>query len=251
MAMSLYQPPIGSVGWGANVNQNFEKLQDFCNALNVAGGLVQLDGSNRYPGLNGELITSLNASQLASGEVPFSRLPLFVGANGSNGQAGAVPAPAAGDAAKYLAGDATWKSLPAVPQVFYNANQQQFGTSGYSTLLNLGNLPTGYYLIDCNLVLHENADAGFRLNTTGGIEGSIAWFQSQANPPYGGRTDVQEVQTYFANNSARIIGFYVAWAGAHGGFHVYTEGTVTIEATSASGVATVYPWSPTIVYRFA
>lgn len=54
---------------------------------NVANGVAGLDAS-----------TKLDRTQL----------PVMVGDSGSGGQAGAVPAPAAGDAAKCLRGDGTW-----------------------------------------------------------------------------------------------------------------------------------------------
>jgi hypothetical protein len=45
---------------------------------------------------------------LNAGKVPISQLPVMVGDSGAGGTAGLVPAPAAGDAAKCLKGDATW-----------------------------------------------------------------------------------------------------------------------------------------------
>ena len=45
---------------------------------------------------------------LSGGKVPLSNLPTMVGDSGAGGQAGLVPAPAAGDASKCLKGDGTW-----------------------------------------------------------------------------------------------------------------------------------------------
>jgi hypothetical protein len=44
MAMSLVQPPVGSVGWGDSVNLNFQTLEQFCNGLpgNLADGSIAL-----------------------------------------------------------------------------------------------------------------------------------------------------------------------------------------------------------------
>jgi hypothetical protein len=57
---------------------------------------------------------SHDATAIASGTLARARLPLLTGDGGAGGSAGAVPAPAAGDAlaGKFLAADATWR-VPA------------------------------------------------------------------------------------------------------------------------------------------
>ena len=44
------------------------------NTFNAASKLVQLDSSNRYPAINGSLITNLNASAINSGTLPDAQL---------------------------------------------------------------------------------------------------------------------------------------------------------------------------------
>lgn len=70
-------------------------IADFTNAThnhsNAAGG-GQLSASNVF----------------SAGTVPVARLPVMVGDSGSGGTAGLVPAPATGDATKFLKGDGTW-----------------------------------------------------------------------------------------------------------------------------------------------
>ncbi len=53
-------------------------------------------------------IPSLDAAVVTTGTFAAARLPAMVGDAGSGGTKGAVPAPAAGDAAKFLKGDGTW-----------------------------------------------------------------------------------------------------------------------------------------------
>jgi hypothetical protein len=48
------------------------------------------------------------AADITSGTLDAARLPVFVGDSGSGGTKGAVPAPATGDATKFLKGDGTW-----------------------------------------------------------------------------------------------------------------------------------------------
>jgi len=121
MAMSLYQPPVGSTGWGLQVDQNFQTLQDFCN--NVANalldavpvmtppspgdgvkGLVPAPGSGDSP----NFLAGDGEWREAGG--PWGVVPVMVGDSGSGGAAGLVPAQVAGDAVKFLRGDASWSA---------------------------------------------------------------------------------------------------------------------------------------------
>lgn len=60
----------------------------------------------------------------AAAQIAWSQIDLtgaeFVGDSGSGGTKGVVPAPAAGDSAKYLKGDGTWSTPTATvtPDVF-------------------------------------------------------------------------------------------------------------------------------------
>lgn len=60
------------------------------------------------PAASGVNLTALNGSNVASGTVAAARLGLMTGDGGSGGAKGAVPAPATGDATKFLRGDGTW-----------------------------------------------------------------------------------------------------------------------------------------------
>jgi hypothetical protein len=51
------------------------------------------------------------AEDITSGTLGAARLPAMVGDSGSGGTQGAVPAPASGDAQKFLRGDGTWDTL--------------------------------------------------------------------------------------------------------------------------------------------
>lgn len=53
-----------------------------------------------------------SAVDITSGTLIASVLPVMIGDSGSGGTQGAVPAPAAGDAARFLKGDGTWSNLP-------------------------------------------------------------------------------------------------------------------------------------------
>lgn len=103
--MTLTQPVVGSVGWGAAVNLNFQTLEDFCN--NVASAL-------------------LNA------------VPVMGGDSGSGGTKGLVPAPGAGDAGKFLRGDAGW-AVPVPDFLVLGRISVNLGMGGHST----GNAPDG------------------------------------------------------------------------------------------------------------
>jgi parallel beta-helix repeat protein len=89
------------------------------NASNIASGtLADARFPSTLPALNGSLLTNLNGASIATGIVPVVRLPAMVGASGgSGGVAGLVPAPAIGDGAKFLRGDATWQTLDGLSPV--------------------------------------------------------------------------------------------------------------------------------------
>lgn len=84
--------------------------------LNLAGnnsGDITLSGEN-YISLSGQALTA-NAVNLAgsnvTGTLPAANYPTFIGDSGSGGTKGAVPAPAIGDASKFMRGDATWQTI--------------------------------------------------------------------------------------------------------------------------------------------
>jgi len=143
MAMSLYQPPVGSTGWGAVVNLNFATLEDFCN--NVANallnavpvmvppspgdgvkGLVPAPGSGDSP----NFLAGDGEWREAGG--PWGVVPVMVGDSGSGGVAGLVPAPGVGDAANFLKGNGLWASPAAAVNLlgFVSVN---LGLGGHQT----------------------------------------------------------------------------------------------------------------------
>lgn len=78
-------------------------------------GNVTLTASNITSGtLPAAQVPNISAAKITSGTVGAARLPDMVGATASNnGTKGAVPAPSAGDQAKVLTGDGTWKTMTA------------------------------------------------------------------------------------------------------------------------------------------
>jgi hypothetical protein len=91
--------------------------------------------------------------------------PIFVGDAGIGGLAGNVPAPAAGDAVKFLRGDGTWGASSTQVQVDWNA------TSGISSILHKPTLATvaisGNYLDLSNKPTLGSA-AALNVGTTAG-----------------------------------------------------------------------------------
>jgi hypothetical protein len=83
-AMTLTQPPVGSVGWGDAVNANFAALEAFCNALGFVWGSGSLSGgSAQIPGADGKTYVIACYGQ-TGGAAPSSVLPLYVFYNGSH-----------------------------------------------------------------------------------------------------------------------------------------------------------------------
>lgn len=78
-------------------------------------------------------LSTLNASNLTSGTAPVARLPILAGDAGSGGTAGIVPAPAAGDAAKFLRGDGTWTAVGGSSLPSQTGNGTKFLTTDGST----------------------------------------------------------------------------------------------------------------------
>jgi collagen type I/II/III/V/XI/XXIV/XXVII alpha len=73
------------------------------------------------------------SSDITSGTLDAARLPDMVGDSGSGGTKGAVPAPASGDADKFLKGDGTW----ALPDIFNVAGMPTaIGTEGQVLKVN-------------------------------------------------------------------------------------------------------------------
>jgi len=117
MAMSLTQPVIGSTGWGAAVNTNFQSLEDFCNNVSNAlrDAVPVFVGANGSPGAAG-LVPPPAAGDDAAGKLlaaggGWRAVPVMIGDGGSGGMAGLVPAPVGGDAGKFLRGDGTFAAV--------------------------------------------------------------------------------------------------------------------------------------------
>lgn len=72
-----------------------------------------------------------------SDTLPAVNLPVMVGDSGSGGTKGAVPAPASGDASKFLKGDGTWATAGGGASVIspaqITANQNDYAPTGWST----------------------------------------------------------------------------------------------------------------------
>jgi hypothetical protein len=68
-------------------------------------------------------------SMLYSSGVTSSWRTTFIGDSGSGGELGPVPAPAAGDAPKFLKGEGTWHLAPSAPDVIIQ-DQKSSGVSG-------------------------------------------------------------------------------------------------------------------------
>lgn len=69
------------------------------------------------------------------GDATWANPPVFIGDSGSGGAAGYVPAPAAGDAAKFLQGDGTWQAI-VFPSPGYNQIQSQGTNVAQELVLN-------------------------------------------------------------------------------------------------------------------
>lgn len=131
------------------------------NTFNGANQLVQINASTQLPAVSGANLTNLNGSSISSGTVAPARL-------GSG-----TP-----DNTKYLRGDGTWATLPAVPtpvlMTTHPAGQAMAGSSStivaWSTpSLNVGGQfasnrftasAAGYYLVNAS-VTTNGASAGF------------------------------------------------------------------------------------------
>lgn len=71
-------------------------------------------GKIRFGDLGTGIVQADANGELNSDSISPSSLPSMIGADaGNNGMGGIVPSPSAGDEAKYLAGDATWKVIPS------------------------------------------------------------------------------------------------------------------------------------------
>lgn len=152
--------------------------------LALSGGTMSGNiamGGNKVTGLgaatiNGDAVRynefqAINGSQITAGTVAAARLAVLVGDTGAGGTQGAVPAPAAGDAAaqKYLAASGLWAAVPS----------------------NLG----GYILL-----VDQKAN-----NTSGGSSGALAWTTRDLNTEV---VDTQNACTLSANQFTLIAGTY-------------------------------------------
>lgn len=114
-------------------------------ALTQFGSVVVADGG--FSG-DGSALTNLNGAAIATGTVAAARLGLMTGDTGTGGTAGAVPAPAAGDAAagKVLRADGAW--APTARVLFaQTADATLANSTTVSSLLGAGSgsatLPAG------------------------------------------------------------------------------------------------------------
>jgi hypothetical protein len=91
----------------------------------------------------------------------LSNVPTFVGASsGSGGATGKIPVPAAGDQNKYLAGDATWKSLPTLQIVTVSTTSYNLSLSDTDNYLRFTFDGTK------SLVVPTNASVAFPIGTS-------------------------------------------------------------------------------------
>jgi len=96
-----------------------------------------------------------SAADLTSGTLDAARLPTMVGDSGAGGTKGAVPAPATGDATKFLRGDATWATPATNPGTVTSvalAMPSIFGVSG-SPITSNGTITVSLSNQNANLVL--------------------------------------------------------------------------------------------------
>lgn len=96
--------------------------------LTFDGGGTETSYSVAYQGMDGSgAVQTVDSIAPVSGNVT---LPLMTGAtSSSNGAAGKVPAPAAGDEGKFLRGDASWQDVPN-PATMTGATASTAGTGG-------------------------------------------------------------------------------------------------------------------------
>jgi hypothetical protein len=85
--------------------------------ITVTGALADLSNITLTSVQTGQaLVWDSGTSKWINGSVAAAYLGVMTGAtSGDDGAKGAVPAPSAGDQAKYLAGDGTWQTLPTAP----------------------------------------------------------------------------------------------------------------------------------------
>lgn len=93
----------------------------FGQSASVASGACRLDGGAGCGGL----------------------VPVMVGDSGSGGTAGAVPAPATGDATKFLKGDGTWASIPGGGDALTTSPLSQFASTTSAQLAGVLSDETG------------------------------------------------------------------------------------------------------------
>ncbi len=194
---------VGDKVYGFLTDKHLLELQTAVNALE-AGGTTLPDQT----GHAGEWLTTdgtsaswasitIDASAITSGTIAVARLPVLVGDTGAGGTAGIVPAPAAGDASKFLRGDATWVTAITSPggsdsQLQYN-NGGTFGGDSHLTWddvtksLTVGNAATsGGGLFTC--YTNQGNTNGFKLVQASPLGGygtasvnSAAIFPKRAN----------------------------------------------------------------------
>lgn len=174
-----------------------------------------------------------DASAIATGVIAPERLPMLTGDTGGGGQAGAAPAPAAGDAAagKFLAADATWRAPVLQGTIARGASfplSPEAGDAAYRT--DLGCL----FFYDAT-----------RRKWLGELESDGAGFSGEHGNVYlrrfnGG--DMSATNGILIPYDATIVGLSMAWTSARAGnVHVVRNGTVlaTLPFPVATSVASM------------
>ena len=170
-----------------------------------------------------------DAAAITSGLVDAARLPLLAGDVGEGGSAGAVPAPAAGDATagKFLAADATWR-VPAVA-----------GTIGRGTSFPLSPAAgDAVYRTDLSCLFFYD---GMRRKWLGELESDGAGWNGDHGNVYlrrfaGG--DMSASSGILIPYDATIVGLSMVWTPARAGTVYIVRNGVTLATLSFPPSAT-------------
>jgi hypothetical protein len=172
-----------------------------------------------------------DAGAVTSGVLAAPRLPLLVGDAGSGGEAGAAPAPAAGDAAagRFLAADATWR-VPAIA-----------GGIGKGAAFPPAPEPgDAVYRTDLGCLFLYDAPRGKWL---GELESDGAGYNGDHGNTYLRRyngSDMSASIGIYIPYDLTIVGLTMVWANARtGSVHVVRSGTDILTVPFASATTAV------------